>query len=140
MEYGMIVESTQTGYSAYFPDLPGLAVTGRNLPELRERAAQALALHLHGLEESGEPIPCPTQAAGETRVAPAPMNPVSLAVERAIRESGMSEYALAKALGVHQRVLTRLTDLFYWGHSLSSLRRVAEVLGREVVLEFRRAS
>jgi antitoxin component HigA of HigAB toxin-antitoxin module len=69
-------------------------------------------------------------------VEPALLNPISLEIERAIRKTGMTEAEVARRMGTSRASLTRITDPFYWGHSLSMLRRFAEAVGAEVKLEF----
>ena len=50
----------ETGYSVYFPDLPGLATAGDTIQHAAEQAHQALAFHLAGMIEDGVAIPEPT--------------------------------------------------------------------------------
>ena len=57
--YAVVVEPTRTGYSAYVPDLPGCVTTGRTLAEIERHMAEAIAFHLAGMREDGEPIPGP---------------------------------------------------------------------------------
>lgn len=45
------------GYGVYFPDLPGCTGGGADLEEAQREAADALGLHLYGLEKDGDPIP-----------------------------------------------------------------------------------
>ncbi|MBV9785144.1 MAG: type II toxin-antitoxin system HicB family antitoxin [Acidisphaera sp.] len=40
-----------------FPDFPGCVTAGKTLDEARRMAAEALALHVGGMVEDGEPIP-----------------------------------------------------------------------------------
>ena len=47
-------------FGVEFPDFPGCVTAGRTLEEARRMAAEALALHVSGLTEDGEPIPEPT--------------------------------------------------------------------------------
>ena len=35
MRYAIVIEQTDTGYSAYAPDLPGLGVAGFSIEEVR---------------------------------------------------------------------------------------------------------
>lgn len=53
-------EKTATGYSAFFPDLPGCITVGRTLEEVHSMAKEALGLHLWGFERDGEDIPEPS--------------------------------------------------------------------------------
>jgi transcriptional regulator with XRE-family HTH domain len=48
------------------------------------------------------------------------------------KESGLSQKELAQRLGTSQQQISRLESPSYGGHSLSMLRRVAEVLGATV--------
>jgi predicted RNase H-like HicB family nuclease len=47
-------------YGVEFPDFPGCATAGRSLDEARSMAAEALALHIAGLQEDGGLIPEPS--------------------------------------------------------------------------------
>jgi transcriptional regulator with XRE-family HTH domain len=54
------------------------------------------------------------------------------------RESGLSQNELSKLVGTSQQQISRLESLSYEGHSLSMLRRVAEVLGAKVLVQIQR--
>ena len=47
-------------YGVDFPDFPGCVTAGATLEEARLMAAEALALHVEGMAEDGEPIPVPS--------------------------------------------------------------------------------
>lgn len=49
-----------SNYSAWSPDLPGCVATGGSLGEVEREMHAAIALHLEGLAEDGEPIPEPS--------------------------------------------------------------------------------
>ena len=51
------------------------------------------------------------------------------------KSSGMSQKELAKRVGTSQQQISRLESPSYEGHSLSMLRRVADVLGATVHVE-----
>ena len=53
---GLVHKEPGSDYGASFPDLPGCITAGSTLEEAREMAAEALALHLDGLEEDGATI------------------------------------------------------------------------------------
>ena len=63
---------------------------------------------------------------------------VNVRVARTIRDSrekaGMTQKDLAKLVGTTQSVIARLEDADYEGHSLTMLSRIAEALGRRVVI------
>ena len=54
------------------------------------------------------------------------------------KEAGLSQKELAQRLGTSQQQISRLESPSYEGHSLSMLRRVAEVLGATVQVKIRR--
>ena len=59
MRYAIVIERAAANYSAYVPDLPGCVATGGSPEEVEARIREAIALHLHGLQEDGSPIPPP---------------------------------------------------------------------------------
>ena len=69
MKYTAIYAKTKTGYSAHVPDLPGCIATGRTLGITQRRMQQAVAMHLQGMREDGDPIPRPTTLANEIEAA-----------------------------------------------------------------------
>jgi len=59
MKYAVIGEAGEHNYSAYVPDLPGCIATGKTVEEVTQLIQEAIALHLEGLREDGDPIPEP---------------------------------------------------------------------------------
>jgi len=60
MKYAVVIEKSATGYAAYPPDLPGVGVTADTLEEAKQLIREAIAFHLEGLREDGEPVPEPS--------------------------------------------------------------------------------
>jgi predicted RNase H-like HicB family nuclease len=58
-KYLIVIEETNTGFSAYSPDLPGCVSTGRTREEMEENMREAIAFHLDGLREEGQAVPEP---------------------------------------------------------------------------------
>ncbi len=69
MTYAVVYEKTNTGYSAYVPDLPGCIATGRSLRQTKERMAKAMEMHLALMRADGDPIPEPTTATDYIQVS-----------------------------------------------------------------------
>ena len=67
--YLIVIEPTGAGFSAYSPDLPGCVSTGATRPEVEANMREAVALHLEGLREDGEPMPPPQTYATYVEVA-----------------------------------------------------------------------
>ena len=63
-EYAVIFEKTRTGWSAYCPDLPGLASLGSTFEEVQGLIREGLEFHLESMLEDGDPIPDPTTRVG----------------------------------------------------------------------------
>ena len=63
---------------------------------------------------------------------------VALQIAVLRKESGLSQRELAKRVGTSQQQISRLESPGYEGHSLSMLRRVAEVLGGSVRVQIQR--
>jgi predicted RNase H-like HicB family nuclease len=59
-EYAVVFGQTRTGWSAYVPDLPGLAAVGSTYEETEQLMREALEIHLASMREDGDPIPEPT--------------------------------------------------------------------------------
>ena len=64
LSYAVVIEWGPSNLSAYVPDLPGCITTGCTMEEIVANMHEAIALHLEGMLEDGEPIPEP-----RTRVA-----------------------------------------------------------------------
>lgn len=56
----LIHKDADSDYGVSFPDFPGCVSAGPTLDEARAGAEEALALHIEGMMEDGEPIPEPT--------------------------------------------------------------------------------
>lgn len=56
---GVIHKESGSDFGLSFPDLPGVVTAAGTIAEVRELAGRALAFHVEGLLEDGEPIPEP---------------------------------------------------------------------------------
>ncbi len=69
MKYLIVIEPTNTGFSAYSPDLTGCVSTGATRDECESNMREAIAFHLDGLREEGEAAPQPATSAAFVEVA-----------------------------------------------------------------------
>ena len=67
--YLIIIEATDTGFSAYSPDLPGCVATGRTRAEVESEMHDAIEFHIEGLRLAGEPVPEPRSQAAYCEIA-----------------------------------------------------------------------
>ncbi len=64
MEYLIVVEKTEAGFSAYSPDVPGCVSTGRTVMEIKASMKEAIEFHIDGLKQERLIVPQPsTQSA-----------------------------------------------------------------------------
>ena len=65
----LIRKEADSDYGVEFPDLPGCVTAGVTLDEAAAMAREALALHLEGMAEAGEPRPEPSSLEDVTVLA-----------------------------------------------------------------------
>ncbi|HUZ68424.1 MAG TPA: type II toxin-antitoxin system HicB family antitoxin [Candidatus Saccharimonadales bacterium] len=58
-EYLVIIEPSSTGFGAWSPDL-GVYATGDTKEATIVQIREAIAFHVEGLREAGDPVPAPT--------------------------------------------------------------------------------
>ena len=59
MKYLVVIEETQTGYSAFSPDLPGCIATGTTREEAETNMKEAIGFHVEGMIQEGIKVPKP---------------------------------------------------------------------------------
>ncbi|MBN1396251.1 MAG: type II toxin-antitoxin system HicB family antitoxin [Pirellulales bacterium] len=69
MKYLIVIEKTNTGYSAYSPDLPGCISTGHAVGKVERNMREAIDFHLEGMKQEGCPIPQPSSDSAYIEVA-----------------------------------------------------------------------
>lgn len=147
--YWAIIEGEGDNYGAFVPDVGGAVGAGANPEEALEGLRASLAVMLADLKERGEPLPTPTpqdrldvsefgpeEPYRFALIEPITLNPVSLAIEGALKRSGISKAELARRMNIPRSTASRITDPFYWGHSSDTLRRVAEALNADMRVTF----
>jgi predicted RNase H-like HicB family nuclease len=69
MKYAIVIEKTDSNYSAYVPDLPGCVATGTTVDEVEKEIREAIQFHIEGMREDGEPVPVPSSQVDYVEVA-----------------------------------------------------------------------
>ena len=59
MRYVSFIHRDDAGYGVSFPDFPGCVSVGDSLDDAVRRGCEALAFHVEGLCDDGDPIPPP---------------------------------------------------------------------------------
>ncbi len=67
--YLIVIEPTDTGFSAYAPDLPGCVATASSEADLEHAMRDAIAFHVDGLRADGLPIPAGGTSASYVEIA-----------------------------------------------------------------------
>lgn len=62
MQYAIVIEEGETSFGAYVPDLPGCVAAAETRAEVLQLIQGAIAFHLEGLRENGQPIPAPASS------------------------------------------------------------------------------
>ena len=70
--YLIVIERAEDGGSgAWAPDLPGCVALGDTIEDAEHQMREAIAFHLEGLRDQGEPVPAPTAVAAVMMTIPA---------------------------------------------------------------------
>jgi predicted RNase H-like HicB family nuclease len=69
MRYAIVIEKAEGNYSAYVPDLPGCIATGTTVAEVESEIREAIAFHLEGMREDGQPVPAPSSQVEYVEIA-----------------------------------------------------------------------
>jgi hypothetical protein len=150
VKYLAITAKAGNNYVGWFADnIPALATANS-----REQVEVKLSRCLASLLSEGVALPQPeTQALAQSLagvavteleganevescwIDAAPINAVSLEITAALQQAGIRPADLARQLGMSRASVARLTDPFYWGHSLASLQRIAEALKAKLTIK-----
>lgn len=60
MDYLVVIEHGPSSFGAYVPDLPGCIAVGETRQEVETLIREAIAFHIEGLREEGQPLPEPS--------------------------------------------------------------------------------
>jgi predicted RNase H-like HicB family nuclease len=58
----VIVEEGENSFGAYVPDLPGCVAVAETKEDVLELIQEAVAFHIEGLREDGQPVPEPSSS------------------------------------------------------------------------------
>lgn len=69
--YVVIIEEGPDSFGAWSPDLPGVVAAAETREECEALMREAMAFHIAGLIEDGDPVPPPSNAAAVLIIDPA---------------------------------------------------------------------
>ncbi|MCL1828050.1 MAG: type II toxin-antitoxin system HicB family antitoxin [Oscillospiraceae bacterium] len=123
--YAVFEPSTNGCYGVYWPDLPGCASMGDNLPHAEHMAAEALGLHIYAMEKDGDTIPSATLPPFEEMPEGGIVMPITVFPEivknefdnRAVKTnitlpSWLKEWSAAQGINLSQTLQTTLKQMY----------------------------
>jgi transcriptional regulator with XRE-family HTH domain/predicted RNase H-like HicB family nuclease len=142
MQYLAFIEQDGAAWGGFIPELHATA-TGKNRQQVIDRLSEGATFTFVALTEEGKPIPQPVYQSAQdlsaeerqdvegmepTFITPAGISATSVAIGQAIERSGLNRSEVARRMGTSPAAITRITSMFYFDHSLSTLRQLAGVL------------
>lgn len=122
-----------------FRDFPECLTSGVDTAAALSEARDALEEAIAGRIDDGEPIPQPSsRRRTEQLVAVPPDMAAKAAFALAFRNSGLSRVALAKRIGVNEKVVRRMLNPRH--HTAANrIHKALRALGQELIVEARAA-
>ena len=68
-QFTVVIEPDEGAFHAFVPALPGCHTFGMTVDEARANIAEAMQLHIEGMQEDGEPIPVEREPLFITRLS-----------------------------------------------------------------------
>jgi predicted RNase H-like HicB family nuclease len=68
-KYTVFIETTESGFSAFVPDLPGRVAAASTLEEARQLIKEAIEFHIEGMRMNGDAVPEPTRLVEQIEVS-----------------------------------------------------------------------
>jgi len=69
MKYLIVIEPTETGFSAFSPDLDGCVATAATMEDVEKLMHEAIEFHIEGMRAEGLQVPKPKTRATYVTVA-----------------------------------------------------------------------
>jgi predicted RNase H-like HicB family nuclease/DNA-binding XRE family transcriptional regulator len=123
-------------YYVQFLDLENGFTFGENLTQAKEMAADVLNGLLASALTHNEPIPLPQKAQGDNIYLIAPTIQVQVALLLRLIRANWPEEKMALAMGETKQTYQKI-EQSYKIPTLSQLQEIAQVFGKELVIEFR---
>jgi antitoxin HicB len=141
MKYPVVLRKLDNGdIMATFPDVPEAITYGHDLAHTLAMAEDALLTAFEFYFDDRKPVPKPSRpAAGQQTIALSPLVVAKLAIYHAMLEAGISQVELAARLGCDPRQVRRLLNLYH-NSRLDQLEKALKALGRQLVVEIRKAA
>jgi len=138
MRYLAKLTKEQGSRIAEFPDCPGCVTQADRGEDVEAMASEALEGWLQAEMKAGR-VPPEAKAKGAgLLVAVTPKLAIKIALRRARSKAGLKQTELAERAGLSQTAIARLEDPD-WNSSFDTMEKVANALGVELEVSFRKA-
>ena len=112
--YIAVLEPVSSGYSVYFPDLPGCTSAGADLSEATAMAAEALSIFLYEMEHEGESLPIPAKPGDiETYTPGSLLTPIAYSPDYVRREMLLRSVKLNVTIPEWMKLRAETMDINY---------------------------
>ena len=133
--YAVVLSTDDDGrVMAVFPDLDGAATDGADRAEALAEAADCLEEAIAGCMSRREDIPSASPAKGRPVVTPGAVISAKAALYTAMQSQGISNSALARALGCAEGEVRRMLDPRHTT-KIGRLEEALTALGKRLVVE-----
>ncbi len=132
-------QSTDGAWQVRFPDVPEALTEGDTEDEAHALAIDALLAALGGLAKLKRDLPSPSKARGRPVVVVPMLQSAKLALNQAMRESGLNNVTLARKLGKLETEVRRMLDLDHQT-KIGAIESALWQLGKQMASEVRLAA
>jgi antitoxin HicB len=141
LNYPVILTPDENGtIMASFPDVPEALTCGVDVNDALRMAEDALLTAFEFYFDDRRPVPKPSKPEpGQPVISLSPLVVAKLAIYQAMLEGNVTQVELAGRLGCDPRQVRRLLDLYH-NSRLDQLEKALKALGRQLVLEVRKAA
>lgn len=138
MQYRYPYQTERDGDSQVvsFPDVPGASTQVDAGEDFEATVRDCLVAALGGYVEHRLPVPAASPSRGRATVALGVMTSAKLALATVMAAEGVSNVALARRLGVNEKVVRRLLDLDHTSQ-INRLEDALALLGRTLQVSVR---
>jgi len=126
------------GFIVEFPDLAGCITEGDTLEEAKEMAQDALTGWLDVMYEMNGKIPAPSKIDGANihYIAPEPDVAIPILIRQLRQSKGLTQKQISEAIGIKYQAYQRFENPKTFNATVKTLKRISNVLGRELVIDF----
>jgi len=128
-------------YSLYFIDFPDIVTQGDDLEDLIKMGEDALAETLTYMYEIDRSIPMPSEGIKGDNIIYINLDPkvaLPIIIREFRKEAGLSQEEISREIGVSYTTYQRWENIDKFNPTLKTLNKIANVLGRKIVIDLKK--